>query len=65
MITDKLNRYLYEIHHHETLSLESLSPDEVVEKLLVVDQKERQIMMNYLDDEMKQKIQAMIESGLL
>jgi hypothetical protein len=65
MITDKLNRYIYEIDYNKKFNINTLSFDEIVEMILTTDKVERQKILERLDDKIREKINAMIEGGLI
>ena len=65
MITDKLNRYIYELDYADNLALDALSLGSIVEKMLNSNPLERQNILNRLSGEIKEKIEKMIEGGLL
>ncbi len=65
MITDKLNRYIYEINYSKRLNIDNLSFDEIVEMILSANEIERQEIMESLKGKTKEKIDAMIEGGLI
>ena len=65
MITDKINRYIYELELSDNRALEALSFDEIVDKMLNADPSERQNILDCLRGDSKEKIQTMIQGGLL
>ena len=65
MITDDLNRYIYEIDDNKKFNINTLSFDEIVEMIITADKVERQNMLESLDDKIREKIDTMIEGGLI
>ena len=65
MITDKLNRYIYEIDYNKKFNLGALSFDEVVKLLVSANESERQEIMECLSGEIKEKIDTMVDGGLI
>lgn len=65
MVLDKISRYIYEINYKEKKNIDALSFDDLVEKLISASETERQEIYECLDDETKEKIDALIEGGLI
>lgn len=65
MVWDKLNRFIYEIDYNKKFNLGALSFDEIVEMLLSANESERQEIYECLDKEMQEKIDALIEGGII
>ena len=65
MITDKLNRYIYEIDYSKRMNVNKLSFEEVVEMLQSANESERKQIMENLSEKVKDKIDALIEGGLI
>ena len=65
MITEKLNRFIYELEYRDYLAMDALSLDEIVQKMLDANPSERQKILDCLRGDIKEKIQTMIEGGLL
>lgn len=65
MILEKLGRYIYEIDYNNRKNIDTFSFDEIVEMLVSVNEKERQEILESLTGEIKEKIDAMIEGGLI
>ena len=62
---DKINRYLYELSYKDRLNIYSLTFEELVEKLVPMNEQERKDMINLLDPDTKDKIEEMRKGGLL
>ena len=65
MILNKLNRYLYELSYKEKLNIHNLTFEELVDKLLPMNEQERKEIINLLDPDIKGKIEEMRKGGLL
>jgi len=65
MITDKLNRYIYELDYRDNLALEATSFDGIVQKMVDADTIERQKILKRLKGDTKKKIETMIKGGLI
>jgi hypothetical protein len=65
MVWNKLNRFIYEIDYNKKFNLGALSFDEIVEMLVSANESERQEIYECLDGEMQEKIDALIEGGIL
>lgn len=65
MITDKLNRYIYEFEYSKKFNISDLSFDEVVEMFVSANEAERQKILESLDRKTRNKIEIMIEGGIL
>ena len=62
---DKINRYLYELSYKDRLNIYGLTFEELVEKLVPMNEQERKEIINLLDPDTKQKVELMISGGLL
>ena len=62
---DKINRYLYELSYKDRLNIYSLTFEELVEKLVPMNEQERKDIINLLDPDTKDKIEEMRKGGLL
>lgn len=65
LITDKLNRYIYEFEYSKKFNISDLSFDEVVEMFVSANEAERQKILESLDRKTRNKIEIMIEGGIL
>ena len=65
MTVNKLNRFIYELEYRDYLAQGALSLDEIVQKMLDADPPERQKILDCLRGDIKEKIQTMIEGGLI
>ena len=62
---DKINRYLYELSYKDRLNIYGLTFEELVEKLVPLNDQERNGIINLLDPDTKEKIEEMRKGGLL
>ncbi len=62
---DKINRYLYELDYKDRLNIFDLTFEALVEKLVHMNEHERKNIINLLDTDTKNKIEIMIEGGIL
>ena len=62
---DKINRFLYELDYKDRLNIYSLTFEELVEKLVPMNEQERKEIINLLDTDVKEKIEEMRKGGLL
>lgn len=62
---DKINRYLYELSYKDMLNVYGLTFEELVEKLMPMNEQERTEIINLLDPDTKRKIEEMQKGGLL
>jgi len=65
MILNKLNRYLYELSYKEKLNIHNLTFEELVDKLLPMNEQERKEIINLLDPDIKGKIEKMRKGGII
>lgn len=66
MILDKLDRYIYESEYKEKFELEiPCCFDQLLELLAKSDNDKREKIIKVLDEETKQKVQEMIDGGVL
>ena len=65
MILNKLNRYLYELSYKEKLNIHNLTFEELVDKLVPMNEQECKEIINLLDPDIKGKIEEMRKGGLL
>lgn len=65
MILEKLGRYIYEIDYNDRKNINTFSFDEIVEMLLSANKQERKEIIESLKGEIKEKIDAMVEGGLI
>lgn len=65
MILNKLNRYLYEMSYKDKLNIHNLTFEELVDKLVPMNEQERKEIINLLDPDTKGKIKIMIEGGII
>lgn len=62
---DKINRYLYELEYKDRLNIYDLTFEELVEKLVPMNEQDRTDIINLLDPDTKDKIEEMRKGGLL
>lgn len=62
---DKINRYLYELSYKDRLNIYGLTFEELVEKLVPMNEQERNGIINLLDPDTKGKVEEMRKGGLL
>lgn len=62
---NKINRYLYELNYKDILNIDNLPFEELVEKLISMNEQERKKAIELLDIDKKEKIQEMRAGGLL
>jgi len=62
---DKINRYLYELSYKDKLNIHNLTFDELVEKLVPMNEQERTEIINLLEPDTKSKIEEMRKGGIL
>ena len=65
MVLDKLGRFIYEFDYSRKKQVNDLEFDEIVEMLLTANIEERCEIFESLNDEIKQKVDAMVEGGLI
>jgi len=65
MILNKLNRYLYELSYKEKLNIHNLTFEELVDKLMPMNEQERKEIINLLDPDIKGKIEKMRKGGII
>jgi len=65
MILNKLNRYLYELSYKEKLNIHNLTFEELVDKLVPMNEQERKEIINLLDPDIKGKIEKMRKGGII
>ena len=61
----KINRYLYEFNYKDLFDIRKNSFEELVEKLVPMNEQERKEIINLLDPDTKNKIEIMIEGGII
>ena len=61
----KINRFLYELEYKDRLNISSLTFEELVDKLVPMNEQERKDIINLLDPDTKDKIEEMRKGGLL
>jgi len=65
MILTKLGRILYEIDYKDKLDTIRLPFDKLIERLAQSSKEDKDFILSRLDEETKQKVNEMIEGGLL
>ncbi len=66
MILDKLDRYIYESEYKERLELKiPCCFDKILELLAISDSEKQAKIISVLDEETKQKVQDMMDGGVL
>ena len=65
MIINKLNRYLYELNYKDRLNVYGLTFEELVEKLVPMNEQERKDIIKLLDPDTKSKIDELIKGGII
>lgn len=65
MIITKLNRYLYELSYKDRLNVYGLTFEELVDKLVPMNEQERKDIIKLLDPDTKNKIEEMRKGGIL
>ena len=65
MILNKLNRYLYEMSYKDKLNIHTLTFEELIDKLVPMNEQERKEIINLLDPDIKGKIEKMRKGGII
>jgi len=65
MILNKLNRYLYEMSYKDKLNIHNLTFEELIDKLVPMNEQERKEIINLLDPDIKGKIEKMRKGGII
>ena len=65
MIITKLNRYLYELSYKDRLNVYGLTFEELVDKLVPMNEQERIDIIKLLDPDTKSKIDELIKGGII
>lgn len=65
MIITKLNRYLYELSYKDRLNVYGLTFEELVDKLVPMNEQERKDIIKLLDPDTKNKIDELIKGGII
>lgn len=61
----KINRFLYELEYKDRLNIHNLTFEQLVEKLVPMNEQQRTDIINLLDTDTKNKIEEMKKGGLL
>ena len=62
---DKINRYLYELSYKDRLNIHNLTFEELIEKLVPMNEQERTEIINLLDHDTKRKVEEMQKGGII
>jgi hypothetical protein len=62
---DKINRYLYELSYKDRLNISNLTFEDLVEKLILMNEQERTKIINLLEPDTRKKIKEIQKGGII